>query len=111
MGQWSRPLEPWHSEPLPEQSGSQGQGLMALSMVPGSPQEGEPQPGLRGLFLQEGGTGCGERGGREDLLTGCIGYVLVRGPGRVGREEPGEDRSPCSTHADDHHGGPVGQQE
>lgn len=80
-------------------------------MVPGSPQEGEPQPGLRGRFLEEEVRAVGKVGEDKDLLTGCEGYVLVRGPGRVSREEPGEDRSPHSTHADDHHGGPVGQQE
>lgn len=54
----------------------------------------------------------GNRGwGEKELATGCIGYVLVRGPGKGSREEPGEDRRPCSMCADDHYGGQAGQQE
>lgn len=53
--------------------------------------------------------GCGERGEEKDLLTGCIGYVQARGPGKVSREEPGEDHSLRSTRADDHYGRQVGQ--
>ena len=42
---------------------------MVLSMVPGSLQEGEPQPGLRGRFLEEEERAVGKVGEEKDLLT------------------------------------------
>lgn len=113
QGSGAGPLSPRLSKPLLGSLEAECQGLMALSMVPGSLEVGRAMAWAQGPL--SGGRRnrlWGNRGwGEKELLTGCIGYVLVRGPGKVSREEPGEDRRPRSTCADDHYGGQAGQQE